>query len=271
MSLAVLEPPGLMLARRPSGPSSPGEVGASPVSGRGHGAALVQMTGARGDAWNGSGPRDRSRSQLDVGEGVSGVLSCSERPEPQTSGSRCLGLRRSEVPKPCLKRLLTDAVGGPTETVPALRTGAEHQMNWLPGGGLAQSVWTTDSLTIAIDPQHRCSARRGLEPLLNALNASRTVCPGTDLRLVYEFTAWGRGPTPPTAPAGRPASARRHVPAIDRHAALHQSDPLPGHDTAGRRGSELPSQRPMNRPPAASLSRRHMSGSLSQDPVENRY
>ncbi len=33
------------------------------------------------------------------------------------------------------------------------------------------------------------TADRRLEPLLDALNASHTVYRGTDLRLVYEFTA----------------------------------------------------------------------------------
>ena len=61
---------------------------------------------------------------------------------------------------------------------------------------------------------------------------------------------------PPTAPAGR------HLSPTTRHAHLRQSDPLPGHDTAGRCGSERSSQRSMNRPPTASRSRRQRSRSL---------
>ena len=44
-------------------------------------------------------------------------------------------------------------------------------------------------LRVRLLHQSTAAADRRLEPLLDALNASRTVYPGTDLRLVYEFTA----------------------------------------------------------------------------------
>ena len=50
------------------------------------------------------------------------------------------------------------------------------------------------------------TADRRLEPL-DAPNASRTRYPGTELRLVYEFTTWGRHPALSTASAAGPTPA----------------------------------------------------------------
>ena len=65
--------------------------------------------------------------------------------------------------------------------------------------GLVQSLLKTPAhlepdpeagvLRVRLPHQSTAAADRRLEPLLDALNASRTVYPGTDVRLVYEFTA----------------------------------------------------------------------------------